>query len=126
MSLTNNPKNPQKIIKKMANTVNTVEATKTTKVGKQIAGEQHAYVTDLPEKSVMSEKISPSCSVSYSKRQLVNMGNFETVAIEISASIECAEDNLNATYNKVKEFVTGRIELEVDELYMDRDKGSYL
>lgn len=124
MSLTDESKS---LKKKIVNSKNSVDALKTTKIGKDIVGERHFSSSELPEASVpIIMESAPTCSVSYTKRQLVNMGNFETTAIEISASIECSEKNMNTTYTKVKEFVEGRVELEIDELYRTRDNGDFL
>ena len=65
--------------------------------------------------------IDPLATVSYSARRVINLGNFETVHIEVGVSLSCSQKDITSTYDKVKEFVGTRLEAEVDEVENYRD-----
>ena len=65
--------------------------------------------------------IDPTATVSYSARRVINLGNFETVHIEVGVSLTCSQADIIPTYDKAKEFVGTRLETEVDEVENYRD-----
>ena len=127
MPLTSNNKTG-KVIKKISNPKQEVSASKIEKVGKDIVTEQHFSTSSLPDDSGVpsTPPCYGVCSVSFGKRQVVNMGNFETITLDMTASMECTEKDMNKTYDKVKDFVEGRMEIEIDEIYKTRDGGGFL
>jgi hypothetical protein len=53
--------------------------------------------------------------VRYALQRTINLGNFENIKIDIGIETECEEDSVGKTFNKIKKFVTNRIEEEMEE-----------
>ena len=88
-----------------------VEASKIHKANSQvIAEEAHS---DTLESTLVTE---PHAEVGYSKRRVVGIGNFETVAVEISVKMPCDPKDIKDTFKKAEAFVNDRLTLEVDDI----------
>ena len=89
---------------------------KQKKSGTQIVSDS---IENIPPPVTLT--IDPSATVSYSARRVINLGNFETVHIEVGVSLNCSQTDIASTYDKAKEFVGTRLETEVDEVENYRD-----
>ena len=56
--------------------------------------------------------------VSYSTAQTINLGNYESVKVQVGLEMECEEEDINVTYKRVKNFVDKKIEKETKKWKM--------
>ena len=89
-----------------------VEASKIHKANSQIVSEEH-HSDNLESTLLVAE---PHAEIGYSKRRVVGIGNFETVAIEISVKMPCDPKDMKDTFKKAEAFVNDRLTLEVDDI----------
>ena len=89
-----------------------VEASKIHKANSQVIAEE-AHSDNL-EPILVAE---PHAEVGYSKRRVVGIGNFETVAVEISVKMPCDPKGIKDTFKKAEAFVNDRLTLEVDDIH---------
>ncbi len=50
--------------------------------------------------------------VKFSLGKTINTGNYENVKIEVGVEMTCEEDEVDATYKRVRSFVNKRLEQE--------------
>ena len=102
-----------------------VRASKIKKVRSQIVKED-AVVEPLSP--IQLEVCGNNGFVTYGKREVVNTGNFETVTIEISATLpigaEVSKKDMDAALKRVRAFVLSNLDEDVDEIRTNMDRGS--
>ena len=62
------------------------------------------------------QPVKPMCEVGYNSSYTHNLGNFKSVKIGVSLSIQCPPDEINDVYDFTKSWVDERLQKEVDEL----------
>lgn len=102
-----------------------VMATKTINKSGKIVSEEHI---DEPITAELLDVSSVMGSITFGKREVVNTGNFETVTIEITATLpigaEVSKKDMDATLKKVRAFVLSNVDSEIDEIRAELDRGT--
>ena len=54
--------------------------------------------------------------VTYGTSNTVNMGNFESVKVNVEVTFDCSEEELEETYAKARSFVDSHMQEELDSI----------
>ena len=50
--------------------------------------------------------------VTYHKARTLNLGNYESLRVEVGIELDCADGDENATFERLKDWVNGKLQRE--------------